>query len=111
MGGDQTWTVGNNRTWTIQKGNDKLEIQLGNQTITLDIGQQTVDAMTGITLTVCMGVSSVTIMPESITLMAPEINLTGLAAINLMAPAVNIGAVINTPMINAAAATISGIPL
>src|SRR5262249_17945659 len=75
MGGDQTWTVGGNRTWTIQKGDDKLDIQLGNQTITIDIGQQTVDAMQGITLTVCFGISTISITPESISMSSPEINL------------------------------------
>jgi type VI secretion system secreted protein VgrG len=111
MGGDQTWTVGGNRSWTIQKGNDTMEIQLGNQTITLDIGQQTVDAMTGITLTVCFGLSSIAITPASISMISPVINITGESAVNIMAPAVNVGATLNTPVLVAGAAVISGIPL
>ena len=105
MGGDQTWTVGGNRSWTIQQGNDTIDVQMGNQTITIDVGTQTVDAMQGITLTVCMGVSSIVITPTSISLTSPEINLTAEATINLMAPTVNIGAILNTPELNAAAGT------
>jgi type VI secretion system secreted protein VgrG len=111
MGGDQTWTVGGNRSWTIQKGDDKLELQLGNQTVTLDFGQQTVEAMQGITLTVCFGISTIEITPASISMSSPEINLSAMAGINILAPEVNIGAVVNVPELNAAAATISGIPL
>jgi type VI secretion system secreted protein VgrG len=111
MGGDQTWTVGGNRSWTVQQGNDTLEIQLGNQTITLDLGQQSVDAMQGINLTVCFGLSAISITPSSISMIAPEISLTAEAAINIMAPVVNTGAVLNTPVLNAGAATVSGIPI
>ena len=111
MGGDQTWTVGGNRSWTVQQGNDTLEIQLGNQTITLDLGQQSVEAMQGINLSVCFGLSAISITPSSISMIAPVINLTAEAALNIMAPAVNVGAVLNTPMLIAGAAVISGIPL
>lgn len=109
--GDQTWTVGGNRTWTIQTGNDKLDVQLGNQTVTIDIGQQTVEAMQGITLTVCFGISTISIRPESILLSSPEINLMAETGINIMAPEVNVGAILNTPVLNAGAATVSGIPI
>ncbi|MCC8936307.1 Actin cross-linking toxin VgrG1 [Bradyrhizobium ivorense] len=111
LGGDQTWTVGGNRSWTIQKGNDTVELLLGNQTITLDIGQQTVDAMMGINLTVCFGMSSIQITPASISMLSPVININGEAAVNIMAPAVNIGATLNTPLLVAGAAVVSGIPL
>jgi type VI secretion system secreted protein VgrG len=111
MGGDQIWTVGGNRSWTIQKGDDSLEIQLGNQSITLDIGEQTTDAMMGITLNVCFGVSSIAITPASISITSPTINLLAEAAVNITAPAVNVAAVLNTPMLIAGAAVISGIPL
>ncbi|MBR0936616.1 type VI secretion system Vgr family protein [Bradyrhizobium jicamae] len=111
MGGDQTWTVGGNRSWTIQKGNDTVELQIGNQTITLDVGQQTVDAMMGINLNVCMGLSSIQITPASISITSPTINLTAMAAVNITAPTVNVGAVLNTPSLIAGAALISGIPI
>jgi len=111
MGGDQTWTVGGNRSWTLQKGNDTVEIQLGNQTITLDLGRQSVDAMQGINLSVCFGLSAISITPASISMRSPSINLTADAAINILAPTVNVGAVLTTPMLVAGAAVISGIPL
>jgi type VI secretion system secreted protein VgrG len=116
MGGDQTWTVGGNRSWTIQKGNDTMDVQLGNQTITIDVGTQTVDAMMGITLTVCYGMSKISITPASIDLLSPIININGEAAININAPTINMGAVINAATINAAAVnmlagTVAGIPV
>ncbi len=119
-GGDQTWTVGRNRTWTIEKGDDLLTLQMGDQTVNLQMGNQTIaidmgshstSAMQSITLTVAMGLSTVSITPASISLSAPTINILGEAAVNISAPAVNIGEVVNTPELNAAAATVSGIPL
>jgi type VI secretion system secreted protein VgrG len=111
MGGDQTWTVGGNRSWTIQKGDDSLEIQLGSQSIKIDFGAQTTDAMMGITLNVCFGLSSIAIAPASISLTSPTIILSAEAAVSITAPVVNVGAVLNTPMLIAGAAVISGIPL
>ncbi len=108
------------RNWTLQQGDDQLDIQvgnqnitldMGNQTITLDMGSQTVSAMQQITLTVCMGASTIVITPTSISLSSATINLLGDAAINIMAPTVNIGAVLNTPVLNAGTGTVSGIPL
>ena len=85
MGGDQTWTVGGNRSWTIQKGNDTMDVQMGNQTITVDMGSQTVSAMQGITLTVCMGASMIIISPDMIEMASPNISLTAEVAIALEA--------------------------
>jgi type VI secretion system secreted protein VgrG len=93
--GNQTWTVSGNRSWTIQQGDDTMEVQSGNQSITIDVGTQTVDAMQGITLTVCMGLSSIAITPSSISLTSPEINLTAEAEINITAPVINITGVVN----------------
>ena len=95
VGNNQTGTVVSNRSWTIQQGNDTIEVQSGNQTITIDVGTQTVDAMQGITLTVCMGVSSIAITPSSISITSPEINLTAEADINITAPVINITGVVN----------------
>jgi type VI secretion system secreted protein VgrG len=101
MGGDQTWTVGGNRSWTIQMGNDSTELQTGNQTVTMDLGSQTVTAMQGITLSVCMGLSTVVITPASISLTSPTIDLTAEATIDITAPVINITGVVNlTGMLN-----------
>jgi type VI secretion system secreted protein VgrG len=60
-GGDQTWTVGHTRTWTIQKGDDNLTVQQGNLSIDVqmgdisvkaDLGKIEVEAMQSITLKV-----------------------------------------------------------
>jgi type VI secretion system secreted protein VgrG len=107
----QTGSIGTDRSWTIEKGNDTVKLKLGDQTITLDLGQQTVEAMQGITLTVCMGVSSIAITPSSISVTSPVISLTGEVAVNIAAPVVNVGAVLNTPSLIAGAAVVSGIPL
>ena len=95
VGNDQTGTVQSNRSWTIQQGNDTIEVQSGNQTITIDVGTQTVDAMQGITLSVCMGVSTIQITSASISITAPEIDLTAEATINITAPVINLTGVVN----------------
>jgi type VI secretion system secreted protein VgrG len=125
----QTYTIGEvfttpqgspSRSTTLKNGDDQLTLDMGdrnitlsmgNQTTTLNMGQQTTTTMQGITLTVCYGVSMIEISPESITLSSPEINLMGETAVNIIAPDVNIGLILNTPELNAGAATISGIPL
>lgn len=118
--GDQSWVVGGDRNWKIQQGDDNLllqmgsqsiELLLGNQSIKLDIGQQKVDAMMGITLTVMFGLSQISILPSSISIMSPTINLTGMAAVNITAPTVNVAAVLNTPALVAGAAVIGGVPI
>ena len=47
QGGDQTWTVGHTRTWTIQKGDDNLEVQMGNLSIDVKMGDISVKADLG----------------------------------------------------------------
>ena len=94
-GGNQTWTVGGNRSWTIQMGNDTTDVQMGNQTINIDMGTQSVEAMQGITLSVCMGLSTISITPASISITAPEIDLTAEATINITAPVINLTGVVN----------------
>ena len=47
QGGDQTWTVGHNRTWTIQKGDDYLDVKKGNLKIDVDMGNINIKAALG----------------------------------------------------------------
>ena len=47
QGGDQTWTVGHDRSWTIQKGDDNLTIQMGNLKIDVDMGNINIKAALG----------------------------------------------------------------
>jgi type VI secretion system secreted protein VgrG len=77
VGGDQTWDIGNNRSWTIEKGNDTMEIKAGDQTINIVLGKQAVNALQSITLSVGKGpaTSSIEITPASITLKSPMIKL------------------------------------
>jgi type VI secretion system secreted protein VgrG len=117
QGGDQTWTVGHDRNWTIQKGDDNLEIQMGDQNIKIDmggqnisiemgnqnislgmgdqnilleLGSQSVSTMQGINLSVCMGLSTIVITPASISLTSPMIDLTAEGEISLTAPMITV---------------------
>ena len=85
LGGDQTWTVGGNRSWTIQNGNDTLEIQLGNRTISILMGSQSTTAMISISETV--GMTSVNFTPATYSLKSPVINDTAETVINQTAGA------------------------
>jgi type VI secretion system secreted protein VgrG len=97
---DTTLEMGDDKL-TLNMGNQNVDLQMGNQTITLDMGQQTVSALQGITLSVCMGLSTVIITPASISLTSPTINLTAEADINLTAPIINITGIVNlTGMLN-----------
>ena len=93
------------RNWTLKLGDDSLNVQMGNQSINIEMGTQTVEAMQGITLTVCMGTSSIEITPAAISLQSPIINLNAEAAINLTAPVINTSEVLTaldvvTPLLN-----------
>jgi type VI secretion system secreted protein VgrG len=113
----ETWTIGEtftppqgspSRSTTIKHGDDQLTVEVGNQTTHVaKVISTTADG--SIKLTV--GASSVTITPGSISLVSPVINLTATGAVNITGTAVNVGAVLNTPMLNAGAATVSGIPI
>lgn len=110
-GGDQTWTVGGDRTWLIQKGDDSLELQMGSQAVKVDLGMQSTETMTGINFSVFQGMTTQNILPAAIqmhslmlnrnadamindtagvmiNLTAPIIHLNGLVLINGMMPVV-----------------------
>jgi type VI secretion system secreted protein VgrG len=122
----ETWDIGEiftppkgspSRKTTLQNGDDQLTIQMGNQSVSIQTGNQTttvamnISTTADISIMLTVGASVISITPASISLESPEINLMADNAINIMAPTVNIGAVLNTPELNAAAATVSGIPL
>ena len=81
---DQTLTVGNDRTVTIQKGNEKVTLEMGDQTTELklgnisvkcDLGSITMEAMQAITLKV--GQSSVKIDQMGVTVSGMMIKIDG----------------------------------
>jgi type VI secretion system secreted protein VgrG len=45
--GDQTITIYNNRSVTIQQGDDTLEVQTGNRSVTIDKGNETLEVKEG----------------------------------------------------------------
>lgn len=104
QGGDQTWTVGHTRKWTIQKGDDILEIQMGDQKITLWLGNQSTTLLTGSqNISLLMGNQSILLAMGSqnveallsINQMSTTINLLADAAINITAPTINLTGVVN----------------
>jgi type VI secretion system secreted protein VgrG len=81
---DQTLTVGNDRTVTIQKGNEKVtldtgdqttQLKLGNISVKCDLGSITMEAMQAITLKV--GQSSVKIDQMGVTISGMMIKVDG----------------------------------
>jgi type VI secretion system secreted protein VgrG len=96
------------RSVTIKNGDDQLTVEKGNQTTQVKVAiSTTADA----SITLKVGPSTVTITPGSISLHSPTISITSEGAINIFGSAVNVGGVLNTPMLNAGAATVSGIPI
>ena len=78
--GDQTIDIYNDRTITLEEGNDKLQIKKGNretlidkgdQTVTIAVGKSTTEAGTSIELKV--GASSIKIEPSKITIKSPQV--------------------------------------
>jgi type VI secretion system secreted protein VgrG len=96
------------RSTTIKHGDDQLTIETGNQSTHVKVAISTTADMS-IKLTV--GASTVSITPGSISLVSGVINLTATGAVNIVGAAVNAGAVLNTPMLNAGAATVHGMPI
>jgi type VI secretion system secreted protein VgrG len=105
------------RSTTLKNGDDQLTIQMGDQTVSIPTGNQTttvamaISTTADVSITLTVGPSVLNISPGAISLTSPVINLTAEGAINISAATVNAGAVLNTPVLNAGAATISGIPL
>ncbi|HEY1795236.1 MAG TPA: type VI secretion system tip protein VgrG [Stellaceae bacterium] len=81
VGNDQTITIKNDRTETVQQGNDSVTIQTGNRSIEVSLGSSTLEAMQSITLKV--GMSSIVIDQTSITLSAMNINILGQLAVTI----------------------------
>jgi hypothetical protein len=105
------------RSTTLDNGDDSLTISVGDQSVSIPMGNQTTTAAMNISttadisITLTVGPSVINITPGSISLESPVINLVADGAVNIVGSAVNIAAVLNTPELNAGAATVSGIPL
>ena len=104
QGGDQTWTVGNDRTWTIQKGDDNLKIQMGDQNILLEMGDQSIKLAMG-DQNILLGLGNQSTMLAagsqnvevfmSMNHLAAIINQTGEIAINITAPTITLTGAVN----------------
>jgi type VI secretion system secreted protein VgrG len=118
---DQKGEIHNDRSWTIEQGDDNLKIQMGsqmveifkdqntklltgdqttslmagNQTTTLMAGSQTTTLLAGSqTTTLTAGNQTVTAM-ISMNHTSMTINLTGMTAINITAPTINLTGIVN----------------
>jgi type VI secretion system secreted protein VgrG len=105
------------RSTTLKNGDDLLTIQAGDQTISIPAGSQTttvgvaISTTADVSITLTVGPSTLTICPGAISLSSPVINLTAESAVNITGATVNAGALLQTPALNAGAATVSGIPV
>ncbi len=104
------------RKTTIHKGDDNLTLETGSQNIDI-AGMQTtnvklmISTTATVSLTLTVGMSTITMTPASISLNSPVISLTAMGTITLTAPNVTIGAVLTTPSLMAGAALVSGVPV
>jgi type VI secretion system secreted protein VgrG len=105
------------RNTTLKNGDDLLTIQAGDQTISVPAGNQTttvamaISTTADISISCTVGPSTVSICPGSISLVSPVINLTAESAVNITGATVNAGALLDTPELNAGAATVGGMPV
>jgi len=81
VGNNQTIKIKQDRTETIERGNDSVTIQTGDRSIEVSLGSSSLEAMQQITLKV--GMSSITIDQTSITLSAMNINIQGQMTVNI----------------------------
>ena len=72
---DHTETIKNNRSATIETGNESLTVSGGNMTTKISAGSQTTDAMQSITLKV--GGNSITIDQQGITIKGMMVSVQG----------------------------------
>ncbi len=88
------------RTTTLHKGDDTLTIKTGNQNVSIG-GSQTTDVQMEIstsamiTLTLTVGMSTITMTPASISVEAPTVDVTGMAEVTVMAPVINLVGVVS----------------
>lgn len=81
---NETVEIGKNRSVTIDKGNDKLDIKMGNLSIKADMGKIEVEAMQSITLTV--GSNFVKIDQTGVTINGTMVKIAGTAMTDIKAP-------------------------
>src|SRR5579883_524837 len=118
IGGNQTENIGGDDTITVGGPTGGGNFTLNAfESITLNIGpvgapvtQIFMDA-SGITLSAGMGVSTIQVTPAMIALDAPIVSVTADSLVNIDAPLVDASETLFTPELNAAAATVSGVPV
>ena len=82
--GDLTVDIYNDRTNTLDQGNDKVQVKQGDRDVLVDTGKIFEEAAVKIELK--CGQSTITIEPAKITLDSPEIVLSGGMSISISAP-------------------------
>jgi type VI secretion system secreted protein VgrG len=81
---DQRITIHNNRTETVEQGNDSITLQQGNRSIKISMGSQTTEAMQSIELKV--GQSSVKLDQTGVTITGMMIQIQGQVQTQVKAP-------------------------
>ena len=76
--------IGQNRSVTIDQGNDQLHLKTGNLSVNVDLGKVEIEAMQSITLTV--GSNSVKIDQTGVTINGTMVKVAGQAMTDIKAP-------------------------
>ena len=88
--GSQTTEIGQDRTTTIDAGDDNLTVKQGDQNVSVESGAITIEAAKSITIK--CGQSSIELTPSGINIQASEIAIKGDTKISMAAPEVDAAA-------------------
>ncbi|TWU56285.1 Phage-related baseplate assembly protein [Rubripirellula reticaptiva] len=88
--GNQTTEIGQDRSTTIDTGNDTLTIKQGDRIVTAESGAITIEANTSITLK--CGESIIQLTPSGIIIQSTQIDIKADAQANIAAPEINAAA-------------------
>jgi type VI secretion system secreted protein VgrG len=88
--GDQTTEIQNNRTTTLNQGNDKLNVKMGDYSVDIDAGKATITAMTSIELKV--GSNTIKLDQKGITVNGIMVKVDATAKLDANSPLTTVGA-------------------
>lgn len=86
--GNQSIEIHGNRTAEVKTGNDETTVKQGNHALDVKAGKSDVTAAQKITLKV--GASTITIEPAKISIVSPQIEISGQAKVAASAPTVDV---------------------
>jgi type VI secretion system secreted protein VgrG len=88
------------RSTTLKNGDDELAVEMGNQKVTIMGDQstevnQSIDTTALVSMTLTVGLSTITITPVSISLSSPMVEVQAETTISLEAPIINLTGIVN----------------